>query len=217
MNGFIKILIFDRYPVFGMGIKLILEKENNIIVEKILKNPAIYLPQVTKIQPDLLVITSIHAADGNLPLIRKIKIHFPHIPVLVIVDEKSSYQADELINLNVEGIMGADFDPEILVRAIHKIFRGKRFFSERKWEEIYLSRKNHWQNISGHNTQTSVLSQRETEILKKLAEGLTHKEIGLQLSIRHRTVETHRNKILSKLNLRNTAELIRFAAQHALL
>jgi len=214
MNVIFKILIFDRYPVFGSGIKLILERENDLFVPKVLKNSKDLITQIKSLSPDLLLITSIHASDGGIPQIRKVKMQCPGLIVFVIAGEDATFQIDEFLKLDVEGIVRCSLDPEKLIEAIHLVLKGKRFYSEEPWRETYLRENFHLQNMNRLNKPDSILTRREIEILGRIARGLTHKQISDQLFISPRTVETYRDKILAKLNLRNTADIIRYAYLH---
>ena len=84
MNNTFKIVIFDRYPVFGSGIKYILEKESNLFILKIIHDNKDLFNQIRKELPHLLVVDAIHCSDGCIPLLRNIKITNPVLKVFVI-------------------------------------------------------------------------------------------------------------------------------------
>ena len=210
-----EILIFDPCPVFGLGMKMILENESNLIVSKIIHSREEIVDQIKAVQPGLLMITSNHSNGECIVLIRKIRILFPQIPLFVIVNNESAYMIEELIKMNVDGIVQSCLDPEKFVQAVQMVLTGRKFYSDEAWKEIFRREISHPVNIMHTSDKTvQLLSRRENEILRNIAEGLTHRQIADKLFISPRTVETHRDNILVKLHLRNTAEIIRYALQH---
>ena len=104
-----------------------------------------------------------------------------------------------------------------VLHAISTVLEGKKFFSQ----DVTFSLLNDSSNQSISSTKSSTLelnslTEREIEILCLVAQGLTNKEIGDQLYISHRTVDTHRTNLMKKLNLNNVASLIRFAYKNGL-
>jgi DNA-binding NarL/FixJ family response regulator len=209
------ILIFDPCPVFGLGLKMILEKESDLIVSKIIHSREEIVDQIKSVQPELLMISSNQSNGECVVMIRKIRILFPQIPLFVIVNNESACIIEELIRMNVDGIVQSCLDPEKFVQAIQMVLTGRKFYSDEAWKEMLRREISHPVNIM-HTSDKPVLflSRRENEILRNIAEGLTHRQIADKLFISPRTVETHRDHILAKLNLKNTADIIRYAYLH---
>lgn len=208
MNQMIKILIFDPSPIFTFGIKLLVEREKNLLVTGILNKPQEIITQTALLSPDLFIYSSFHNGD-DLSLLRKIRHHYPGLPLLVVVCRNTAYLSDQLAELKVEGIAGSEITPGKFVEAIHQVGNGKKYYSDEIREKHFPDLKNQANGKNENELHLAKLSKREIEILRKLTAGLTHKEIADQLFISHRTVETHRNKIISKLHLRTTADLIK--------
>ncbi len=204
----IKILIFDPSPIFTFGIKLLVERDKDLLVTKILNNPQEIITQTALLSPDLFIYSSFHNGD-DLFLLRKIRHHYPGLPLLVVVCIESAYLADQLAELNVKGIVSSAITPGKFVEAIHLVVNGKIYYSDEISGKYFPDIKNQVNGKNETGPHMIKLSKREIEILRKLTAGLTHKEIAEQLFISHRTVETHRNKIISKLHLRTTADLIK--------
>jgi DNA-binding NarL/FixJ family response regulator len=210
-----EILIFDPCPVFGLGMKMILEKESDLIVSKIIQYPKDLDHQIKTLHPELLILASVYSPGVCIPLIRKIRNLYTHLPVFVIVNNESAYMIEELVKMNVDGIVQSCLDPEKFVQAVQMVLTGRKFYSDEAWKEIFRREISHPVNIMHKSDkQGQLLSRRENEILRNIGEGLTHRQIADKLFISPRTVETHRDNILVKLHLRNTAGIIRYALQH---
>ena len=118
--------------------------------------------------------------------------------------------------LEVTGAMGyltKSSAPEQLVKAIQKVYSGKRFLTEEGAEAIALK----FARGASHKGIIDQLSTRELQVLRELAMGHTNKEIAGSYHIGIKTVDTYRHRLLKKLNLRNNADLSRFAINHNLI
>ncbi|NOR88391.1 MAG: response regulator, partial [Bacteroidales bacterium] len=143
----------------------------------------------------------------------------PHIRIIVF----SSYTDEETIFKSIragaKGFLPKDSMREDLVKAIKKVNQGFEYLSEKIPNTIlmdYINKVGDKQE-KYNNTKLGNLTKREREILKLIAEGLSYKEIGNELFISVRTVETHKNNILQKLELKSTIDLVKFAIKNDLI
>ena len=122
------------------------------------------------------------------------------------------------IKAGVNGYLHKNTTREEILAAIHSIYNGRDFFSENISKIILKSyiesaKHNRYDDANPHE----LLSKREIEILKMFAEGFINKEIADKLFISVRTVESHKNHIMQKLNLKTQVELVKFAIKHKLI
>jgi DNA-binding NarL/FixJ family response regulator len=212
MNDTFKIIIFDRYPFFGSGIQSVLEKESDLFILKIIENNKDLFVQIRTELPHLLVVDAVHSSDGCIPLLRNIKITHPFLAVFVIANRESSLFLDELVNTGIDGLIFGDSGTEEVISAIRAVLNGNNYFPDEVNKHPMLRELLQVRN-SRNKTGTIIprLSPRENEVLKHFAGGLTYKEIGNLLFISPRTVETHKNHIMVKLNLQTKVDIIKYA------
>jgi len=121
-------------------------------------------------------------------------------------DENVIIQA---VKSGVSGFLSKDTPKEEFIEAIHSVSNDDQYFGETISKIIY---KGYINVIKGKQPKDSKsLTNRELEVIKLISDGLSYKEIASKLFISNRTVETHRNNMLEKLNLRNNIELVRYA------
>jgi two-component system, NarL family, invasion response regulator UvrY len=164
-------------------------------------------------RPDVAVIDlSMPRIDG-LEVIRRIHPEFPHLPILVLTMHAENQYLVRAIEAGAMGYITKQSAPEQLVRAIRKVLGGSRYLTGDAAESLAL-------RVSKGGLDRSVLdelSTRELQVLRRLALGHTNREIASAYNISIKTVDTYRFRLLKKLNLRNNAELSRFAIQNGLI
>ncbi|OGR61320.1 MAG: DNA-binding response regulator, partial [Desulfobacula sp. RIFOXYB2_FULL_45_6] len=134
------------------------------------------------------------------------------VPVLILTMHDEEQYVIRAIEAGAMGYVTKQAAPEQLVAAVKKIHAGGRYLTEKASEALAL------RVLRGSKTQTLTesLSMRELQVLRKLALGATNREIAVSYNISVKTVDTYRSRILKKLNLRNNAELSRYAIQNKL-
>ncbi|MGD9493279.1 MAG: DNA-binding response regulator, partial [Bacteroidales bacterium] len=160
----------------------------------------------------------INFPDGSgIDLAKTIILKFPDARLLVfsgMMDEETILKA---ISTGVSGYVSKDASMAELRIAISTVASFEQFFSMSVGQILYKSYvKKQQQGLSG-NIPDAVLSDRETEVLKGFAEGLSYKEIAEKLFISPRTVETHKENIMKKLGLHSLADMIRYAIKEEII
>ena len=213
-----KIVIFDPYPLYGLGIKLILEKEKDLYITSLSNTYQELIRHFKSEISDLLIISSIHFTDDIFSLLRRMDDQFPQLPVLLITDHEMVFNEKRMMDSNIKGLVYCNSLPEKLISAIRVLLAGNIFFpddildSERKKRKYTSKDCNNKENIDFPK-----LTERESEILRHFAKGLTYKEIANQLFISSRTVETHKKNIITKLGLHSKTDIIKYAMIHNLI
>lgn len=209
----IKVLLADDHSIVRAGLCRIIAESDTmaVIAEAADGREAVRLAKEKK--PDVAVIDiSMPVMDG-LEVIRELRIGFPDLPILVLTMHEEQQYAVRAIEAGAMGYITKKSAPEQLVTAIEKIYGGSRFLTEEAADLLALRVARGGKNKSS----LDFLSTREFQVLRRLALGHTNHEIADAYCISSKTVDTYRYRLLKKLNLRNNAELSRFAIQNKLI
>ncbi len=216
MESICKVVIFESYPLFSSVIKTVLNTSNSIEVMGEASNVDQLLQLIQKTNPNVIVFDILHCINAGLKPLSKIARKFPHIPILLIVGEEYADCFESYFQLGVKGFVFKDDTSAEFTQAIKEVCSGRDHFRSQVRaffkESLQKSRRN---GTSKDPTQS--LTDRETSVLKLFCRGLTYKEIGHQLCISPRTVETHKKNILSKLKVKSTVDMVKYAFHHQIL
>jgi len=208
----IKILIADDHTMFLQGIISLLEQEPNIEIVGKAVNGLEALQVIEQIPVDLLILDiSMPEMDG-IELSKILKKKFPAIKILVVSTHSNVSLISRLIRIGVNGYLLKNAEKAELLKAINTIASGDNYFSE-ETEEKHLSNN---LRIEKQVSTLTELSSREKEILVLIAHEYNTAEIAEKTFISLNTVNTHRKNLLSKLNAKNTAGLVKYAVENGL-
>jgi two-component system invasion response regulator UvrY len=207
----IRILIVDDHAVVRRGLRDILASESDVNVLET-GDPYDALKLVRKEDIDIAVLDLDLPGKSGLELLKDVKRERPKLPVLILSVYPEEQFAVRTLKAGASGFLSKDAAPEDLVTAIRKISRGGKYISESVAEKL-LNKLNADDTSAPHET----LSDREFEILRLFGTGKTVGEIAGELSLSVPTVSTYRARILEKMSLRTTAELMRYAIQNNLI
>jgi DNA-binding NarL/FixJ family response regulator len=161
---------------------------------------------------DVAVIDLTMPGLDGFEVISQLKLYCPKLPILVLTMEEEEQFVVRSLEAGARGYITKQSAPEQLVAAIRKVHGGGRYLSETAAEALAL----HTARGTPGRSLLSSLSNREIEVLRRLASGRTNREIADAFGISIKTVDAYRQRLLKKLNLRNNAELTRFAIQNRL-
>jgi two-component system, NarL family, response regulator NreC len=209
-----KILLADDHVMFRRGIRSIIQGMNNVEVVGEASD-GLELLRLLRDTPPQLVIMDISMPNlRGLEATREIKIIDPGVKVLILTMHKDREYLYHALTAGAEGyLLKEDADVE-LISAIEALRKGGTFISpllSTQMADIFVEKFR-----SGGEPRSAPeepLTVREREIIKLIAEGKSSKEIGALLFISSRTVQHHRANILKKLNIKKTADLIKYAIQ----
>jgi two-component system response regulator NreC len=207
----IRVLLADDHTILRDGIRSLLEDEPDMVVIGEAEDGRMAVRMASQLEPDVILMDIAMPLLNGLEATRQIKQCCPNVKVLIL----SMYENEEYIRqVLASGAMGyilKDAAARDLLGAIRAVQNGEAVLSPaitRLVIEDYLR----WGDLN--TTQVSDgLSQREREVLQLIAEGYTNKQIAEILSISIKTVQTHRANIMSKLDLHDRGELIKYAIQ----
>ena len=208
----IKVLLADDHSIVRAGLRRIVEESDDMAVVAEAADGKEALGLVDDTRPDVAVIDiSMPVLDG-LEVIARLQHDHPDLPVLVLTMHEEQQYVVRAIEAGAMGYVTKQAAPEQLVAAIRKVYAGVRFLTEEAAEALALRVAKGKQGRSA----LDLLSNRELQVLRRLALGHTNREIAAAYNISIKTVDTYRLRLLKKLNLRNNAELSRFAMQNNL-
>jgi len=165
-----------------------------------------------------VAILDIQFPDGSgLDLAEKILLKFPDTRLLVFSGQMDEETILKAISSGVSGYVSKDASMAELRSAIAAVASFEQFFSMSVGQILYKSYVKKQQQGLRKETSDAVLSDRETEVLKGFAEGLSYKEIAGKLFISPRTVETHKENIMKKLDLHTLSDMIRYAIKEEII
>ena len=209
----IKVLLADDHSIVRAGLRRIVEESGDMEVIAEAADGRDAIRQVEKKKPDVVVVDiSMPGLDG-LEVISRLNAGHPNLPVLVLTMHEEGQYVVRAIEAGAMGYITKQSAPEQLVNAIRKVLEGGRYLTDEATEALAL------RIARGSQGQTPLdtLSMREMQVLRRLALGNTNREIATTYGISIKTVDTYRSRLLKKLNLRNNAELSRFAIQNNLI
>ncbi|KAF2516953.1 response regulator transcription factor [Flavobacterium zhairuonense] len=208
----INLLIADDHTMFLQGIVSLLEQESEINIVGKAVNGIEALEKIKTENPDLVILDiSMPEMDG-IELSKILKKDFPEVKILVVSTHSNVKIISRLIRIGVNGYLLKNAEKSELLKAIQTIASGENYFSE-ETEEKHLA--NHLK-IEKQVSILTELSSREKEILVLIAHEYNTAEIAEKTFISLNTVNTHRRNLLSKLNAKNTAGLVKYAVENGL-
>ncbi|SOE21707.1 DNA-binding response regulator, NarL/FixJ family, contains REC and HTH domains [Spirosomataceae bacterium TFI 002] len=207
----IKIAIVDDHQLFREGLASMFAKNDSIQVLASFGDGSellSYLEKDTNI--DVLLLDISMPVLGGLEVLKIVKKKYPLIKCIILSMHNDGNYVVQSVRNGALGYLLKNADQEELLQAIETVSLGKKYFNKETTELLI-------NNMSKGGETVKKLSTRESEILTLIASGLTTKEIAEKLFVSTRTVETHRVNMMKKLNVKNSAELIRKASELDLL
>ncbi len=208
----VNLIICDDHQLVIDGLQALIEGESDLVLKGTANNGADAIRLIQNLKIDIVLMDLDMPVMSGIEATKAIKKDHPGVKVIILTmhDEKSIITM--LMDLGADGYVIKNADRLELLNAIRNVAAGKKHFSPEVTVALLSSEENPM-----NSALMEGLTEREVEILKLIAEGLSNKEIGDKLFISHRTVDTHRTNLMKKLEVHNIAGLIRFAIKHGLI
>ncbi len=213
-----KIIIVDDHAIVRQGIKALLSFFDDILI---IGDVASY-DELEKLLlsdlPDILLLDIEIPDKDGIEIAKIMQEKYPEIKKIILSAYINSDNISDAVEAGVVSILPKDSNEDELYLAINKAFEGEHHYSNYVSDIIlknYLKKENISDNYE--NTLIEALSEREIEIIKAFGEGLSYKEIGNKLNISPRTVESHKSRILTKLELHTIIDLVKFGIKNNLI
>jgi len=218
----VNLLIVDDHPVVRDGLKMMLESNKEKFDFKVneASNADEAISLITHNDFDIIIM------DYKLPdktgdvITKEVLMLKSDLKIIGLSNYDEEIYASEMLNAGAKGYVLKNIDSEELIKAIEKVLLGELYYSaEIANRMISMKLKSTHEEQIGREKESlkNQLSQREVEIIKFIVNEHTNEEISKILELSKRTVDNHRQNILTKLNLRNTAGLVRFAVENGIL
>lgn len=206
----IKILLADDHSIVRAGLRRIIDETDDMKVIAEAENGREAIKMAQKYHPNIIIIDlSMPGIDG-LELIGLLKTDMPHLPILVLSMHEEDQYIIRAIAAGAEGYITKRSAPEQLTKAINEVYIGGRFLDDCATAALAV----HIARGKNRLSPLDSLTNREVQVLKCLSQGQSNREIADAYNISVKTVDTHRLRLLNKLNLKNNAEITRFAVQN---
>jgi len=204
------ILLADDHTIVRQGIKRIIEEVQDYVVIGEVDNGLQILSQIKKLHPDMIILDISMPKLRGIEAISEIRNIDKNIKILILTVHKNEEYVFECLSSGANGYILKEDAAKELIFAINSIKQNKIYISSTFRSEVIfdlIKRKGHLRDKSS----IEILSNREREVLKLIAEGFANKRIAKLLCISVRTVERHRANIMKKLNISNVVELVKYA------
>lgn len=209
----INIIIADSNFLSRKGLALLIEECKDFSLIDIAKSATDLIRMSKNHNPDLIII-DYSSPNFSIESIHLITKKFPDSHILAITLSQNNRLVAKAFDLGVVSHLLKECDQDEIMEAIYKTAKGEKFVCGRIVEAILNGTKP--VNITNFSCEGINVSEREMEIIKLIAEGLSNKEIADKLFLSTHTITTHRKNIMSKLGLNNTAGLVMFAVRENL-
>jgi len=207
----IRILIADDHQLVRDGLRRILTSADGIDVCGEAADGTEALELVRTQRFDVAVLDMSMPGLAGIDLIKRVKIERPELKILILSMHGEQQYAARALKAGASGYLTKDSASELLISAIRKIAGGGMYISEKAAATLVSTA------ASGDGPAHLRLSDREFEVFRQLANGRAPGEIAAALNLSIKTVSTHKTRILDKMGLAGTAEIVRYALEHGLL
>jgi len=209
MPGIIKIVIVEDHPIFRMGMKELINREKDLEVVGDAETVAGALDLIESQRPDLVIVDLSLKESNGIELVKEIQHNYKNIACLVLSMHDEALHAERCLTAGARGYIMKHEASESVVRAIRHIMSGHIHVSPGIMSTILNKFQKQPDPVSASPLKR--LTDREFEIFRLIGQGLSSKEIAVQLGISIKTVGTYRERIKEKLDLKNSGELLRHA------
>lgn len=209
----IRVLVADDHMIVRSGIRHVLESEDGFEVVGEAANGSEAVALVGTLQPDVVVLDLSMPDGSGLEVAARLRTGPTAPRVLILSMHNNTEYVLESVRAGAHGYLLKDAAATELKSAIRAVCRGESYFSPPVASRLSAAVRGEYPHSAG----VDQLTGREREVLLGIARGRTNKEIAAELGISHRTVETHRESLMRKLEIRTVAELTRFALEARLL
>lgn len=204
----VKIFIADDHQMFIDGIKALLQHEKDIEMVGEATSGTEVLIQLEKLGPDIILMDIGMSGLNGIETTNTITDKHPSIKVIALTMYDDSIRISKMQKAGAKGYLLKNTSKNELLEAIQVIAEGGNYYSKN------LIKTKSTGALS--NNPLADITEREIEVIKLIAKGMTNKEIANQLSISELTVNTHRKNAMRKLEIKNTAALVKFALENNL-
>jgi two-component system response regulator NreC len=213
----IRILVVDDHTLVRDGITSLLSEVSNLQVVGLAKNGDEAITMLESTNPDIVLMDIIMPKLNGIEVTEILIKKYPQINIILLSMEISEEFVLKGIKAGAKGYLPKDIRKKTLIEAIITVHQGGTYFSQKVSNLMLSCLASDKKSEAGNTAKDIPLSCRELEVLIHIATGFSNREIGEQLFISVKTVDTHRINILRKINVRSTAELVKYALKNGII
>jgi DNA-binding NarL/FixJ family response regulator len=211
----IRIVLADDHELFRDGFSVMIKKQPDIDLIAEAENGEELLVLVKKLQPEVIITDIKMPKMGGIEAMHQLKKTFPHIGVIALTNYNEENLIVEMLEAGAKGYLLKSANKEEIVEAIKTVYKDKTHYChETNAKLAQLIAKSSFNPY--RKTKKLLFNERETSIIKLICGGFTNKEIAAQLFLSKRTIETHRENILDKIDEHSTAGVVVYAIKHGI-
>ncbi len=207
----IHVLIADDHAIVRQGLKQILSETEDLVVAGEAEDGVEALRLARHQRWDVFLLDVSMPNRNGIDTLKQLKKEFPRFPVLILSMHPEEHYAVRAIKSGAAGYLTKQSAPELLVTAIRQVAGGKRFISPTLAEHLAAAISDDSEKLPHER-----ITDREYQVLSRISSGKTITQIADELSLSVKTVSEYRKRLLEKMHLETTAELIRYGVEHGL-
>ena len=204
-------MVADDHVLGRQGFKMILAAQPDMQIVGEAANGREAVEQAEKLQPDVVLMDVTMPELNGIEATRRLATASPRTRVLALSMHKDAVYVREILRAGARGYLLKDSAEADLIAAVRSVAKGEGYLSPSVSDAVLTDYRRHVTD------PLDLLTTREREVLQMIAEGKTNKEIATTLNLSVYTIEAHRGRIMEKLNLHSTGELVRFALRSGLI
>ena len=209
----IKVMVVDDHPVFRKGMTQLIAEDPSLEVVAEAGNAEDALDRAKRLPVDVAVVDIDLPGTDGLELAKRLLRRRPPLLVVLLTMHKSERIFNSALDLGVSAYILKDEAESGIVSGIKSAARGENYITP-SLSAYIMRRGRRTTQLRKDTPGLAALTPMERAVLKRIAENKTSKQIGAELFVSHRTVETHRANICDKLNLKGSHPLLQFALEH---
>jgi DNA-binding NarL/FixJ family response regulator len=211
----VRIVLVDDHDLVRRGLSLLLEFETGFEVVGEAQDAIEAIETTRRLRPDVLIVDMVLPNGNGIEVTREIKRHLPETQVILLSMYDSPAYVTNAFQAGAQGYVLKRSKPDELLLAIRSVLAGNHYLSSELNQDALIDYAQYLKKEAGDEF-FQTLTEREQQVFRMAARGVSNPEIARALSLSTRTIETHRANLLRKLNLKNQTELVRYAVKNGL-
>ena len=205
------ILLAEDHDIVREGLRTLLEMDDSFEVVGEASNGRQAVALAQKLRPHVVLMDTAMPLLNGFEATRQILLAVPETKILVLSAHSDDEYVAHMVSLGVSGYLVKQNSGQVLVRAVREIASGHAYFSSSIMKRMGATERKHRDSGAARTPPKRTLTTREAEVLQLVAEGGANKQVAAELGISIKTVEKHRQRLMDKLDIHDTAGLTRHA------